>query len=47
MEPFYVPEIVSNTDLEAAFNLILNTAVKNKLKQSEMPKSLLAYHVGL
>lgn len=31
---------VANTNLEATFNLILSTAVKNKVSQSEMPKRL-------
>ena len=30
-----------NTDCEAAFNLILDTAVKNHVEPSEMPKSLI------
>lgn len=35
-----VPEIVSNTNLEAAFDLILKTAINNNLNPSDMPKSL-------
>ena len=35
-----IPSIVENTNLEAAFNLILKVAVRNKLKASELPKSL-------
>ncbi len=35
-----VPAIVENTNLEAAFRLILDTAVKNNLTAKEMPKSL-------
>lgn len=35
-----VPDICDNTNLEAAFDLILNTAVSNRLKQSDMPKNL-------
>ena len=31
----------ANTNIEAVFDLILATAVKNKLKQSEMPKNIL------
>lgn len=31
---------VANTDIQAVFNLILNTAVKNKLSQKELPKTL-------
>ena len=30
----------SNTDLKKTFDLILNTAVKNRLKQSDMPERL-------
>ena len=30
-----------NTDLEAAFNLVLRTAVKNKVKQEELPESII------
>lgn len=32
---------VANTNIEAVFNLILNTAVKNNLKQEEIPKNIL------
>lgn len=32
--------IVANTNLELALNKILNVAIKNKIEQSEMPKSL-------
>lgn len=35
-----VPDICDNTNLEAAFNLILTVAVTNGLKQSDMPKNL-------
>ena len=35
-----VPDIYDNTNLEAAFDLILNTAISNHLKQSDMPKNL-------
>ena len=35
-----IPSIVENTNLEAAFNLLLKVAVRNKLKASELPKSL-------
>jgi hypothetical protein len=35
-----VPEIVDNTNLQAAFKLILNTAVNNNLDPKDMPKSL-------
>jgi len=33
--------ICENTDVEAAFNLILKVAVDNKLEQSDLPKSLI------
>ncbi|MEW8963233.1 DUF2828 family protein [Paraclostridium dentum] len=36
-----VPEIVENTNLEAALKLILDTAIKHKLTQEDMPKSLI------
>jgi len=35
-----VPSIVQNTNLQAAFELILRTAVQNKLNAEDMPKSL-------
>jgi hypothetical protein len=35
-----VPGIVEDTNLEAAFDLILATAVNNKIPQSDMPKAL-------
>ncbi len=35
-----VPDICDNTNLEAAFDLILRTAVQNKLSQKDMPKNL-------
>jgi len=35
-----IPSIVANTDLEAAFRLILNTAINNNLTAEDMPKSL-------
>ena len=35
-----VPDICDDTNLEAAFNLILTVAVTNGLKQSDMPKNL-------
>ena len=31
----------SNTDIESVFNLILSTAIKNKCKQEELPKTIL------
>jgi len=36
-----IPHIVSNTNLEKAFNLILDTAIANSLEQEEMPKALI------
>jgi len=35
-----IPSIVANTDLEAAFKLILDTAIRNNLTAEDMPKSL-------
>lgn len=35
-----IPAIVENTNLEAAFNLILKVAMRNKLKAGELPISL-------
>lgn len=35
-----VPSIVENTNLEAAFRLILDTAINNNLTADDMPKSL-------
>lgn len=35
-----VPAICDNTNLEAAFDLILGTALKNHISQEEMPKNL-------
>lgn len=35
-----IPDICENTNLEAAFDLILRTAVENKLSQDDMPKNL-------
>lgn len=37
----HVKSIVANTDLEAAFDLILNLAVNENIVQEEMPKSLI------
>lgn len=36
-----VPEIVDNTNLEAAFDLILKTGIDNNLTQEDMPKQLI------
>jgi hypothetical protein len=35
-----IPSIVENTNLEAAFKLILDTAIRNNLTAEDMPKSL-------
>ena len=35
-----VPDICDNTNLEAAFDLILRTALENHLEQKDMPKNL-------
>ena len=35
-----VPNIVDNTNIEAAFNLILETAINNNLSQEDMPKAV-------
>lgn len=35
-----IKSIVDNTNLEAAFNMILNTAVQNRIPQEDMPKTL-------
>lgn len=35
-----VPSIVENTNLEAAFKLILSVAIQNNIPQEEMPKAL-------
>lgn len=35
-----IPSIVDNTNLQAAFDLILDTAIANKLSQADMPKTL-------
>ena len=36
-----VPAIIDNTNLEAAFELILSTAIKNQLHQEDLPVSLI------
>ena len=36
-----IPSIVANTDIDKAFDLILKTAVEQKLKQEELPSHLL------
>lgn len=35
-----IKSIVDNTNIEAAFNMILNTAVENHIPEEDMPKSL-------
>lgn len=37
----YTHKEVANTNIEAVFNLILDTAVKNNMKQEDMPKNIL------
>lgn len=41
-----IETIISNTDLEKALRLILNTAVENNLKQEDFPKSLIIISDG-
>ena len=41
-----IPAIVSNTNLEAAFQLVLDVAVAGNLEQEELPKSLLVITDG-
>ena len=36
-----IPEIVDNTNIEAAFELILETAINNNLSQEDMPKAII------
>ena len=36
-----IPSIIANTDIDKAFELILNTAKENRLKQEELPSHLL------
>lgn len=37
----YQKNLCENTNLESAFNLVLNTAIKHRLKQSDLPKNLI------
>jgi len=37
----YETNLCDNTNIEAAFNLMLNTAIKNKCKQEELPQNLI------
>lgn len=37
----YSYNLCENTNLEATFDLVLNTAIKNKLSQSDLPESLI------
>ena len=41
LEKTYAEDECSNTDIEAVFNLVLTTAVKNKISQEEMPSTIL------
>lgn len=36
-----IPNIISNTNLEAVFDLVLNTALENNLVEEELPKSII------
>lgn len=37
----YHANLCDNTNLEAGFDLVLNTAIKNRMKQSDLPKSII------
>ena len=37
----HIPSIVSSTNMQAAFRLVLNSAIKAKISQEEMPKAIL------
>lgn len=37
----YQKNLCENTNLESAFNLVLNTAIKHRLKQNDLPKNLI------
>lgn len=41
LEKTYAEDDCSNTDIEAVFDLVLTTAVKNKISQEEMPSTIL------
>ena len=41
LEKTYAEDECSNTDIEAVFDLVLTTAVKNKISQEEMPSTIL------
>lgn len=36
-----IPDICDNTNIEAAFNLVLKTAINNNLSQEDMPKAII------
>ena len=36
-----IPDICENTNIEAAFNLVLKTAINNNLSQEDMPKAII------
>lgn len=36
-----IPKFIDNTDIDKAFELILKTSIKNKLKQNELPSHIL------
>ena len=42
----YTTNLCSNTDLEATFNMLLNTAVKNHCKQEDLPGSIVVITDG-
>ena len=41
VDRIYQQNLCENTDLEATFDLVLNTALQNRLSQSELPESLI------
>ena len=41
VERIYKTNLCENTDIEATFDMLLNTAVKNKCSQADLPKSLI------
>lgn len=41
-----VPAIVSNTNLEAAFDLVLNTAIQGRVPAEDMPKAIIVISDG-
>ena len=41
VERIYKTNLCENTDIEATFDMLLNTAIKNKCSQADLPKSLI------